>query len=82
MDDVVRGKIMSRVLSISFYRLDFVTKSGLNSEIRENYWHTHTHTHTDEQEDEDGDGHHERRVSIESDGLDDPRLEDLIPPGS
>ena len=39
-----------------------------------------THTHTNEQEDEDGDGHHERSVSIESDGLDDPRFEDLVPP--
>ena len=35
---------------------------------------------TDEQEDEDGDGHHEGGVSIESDGLDDPRLKDLTPP--
>lgn len=44
--------------------------------------HTQTHTliHTNEQENEDGDGHHEWRVSIERDGLDDPGLKDLIPP--
>lgn len=42
----------------------------------ENSWQTRT----DEQEDEDGDGHHEWSVSIERDGLDDPRFKDLIPP--
>lgn len=37
---------------------------------------------TDEQEDEDGDGHHEGGVPIDGDGLDEPRLEDLTPPGA
>lgn len=35
---------------------------------------------TDEEEDKDGDGHHEPGVSIEGDGLNHPRLEDLVPP--
>lgn len=35
---------------------------------------------TDEQKDEDGDGHHEGSVSIESDGLHDPRFENTVPP--
>lgn len=38
------------------------------------------HTRTNEEEDEDGDGHHERSVSIERNGSDEPRLEELIPP--
>lgn len=51
------------------------------------HFHTHTHTQidrlthilTNEQEDQYNDRHHEPGVSIQSDGLDQPRLEELTP---
>lgn len=36
-------------------------------------------TRTDEQEDKDGDGNHERGVSIECNGFDNPGFKDLVP---